>query len=125
MYSCKNDVKILFLLHRFFINCCFVYDFNVLVVSTQKSKVRFYLGQTYNRYAPPIPQPCSNSPSPIPPPHNKVKTTLGKKVARSPPAPNPTATLPPPTSALPPSGTGSGGEIRDTDQGQSIPRVRI
>jgi hypothetical protein len=74
--------------------------FNVLVVSPQKSKVRFYLGQSlspHKCYAPPIP----NHTAALPPP-DKVKTTLGQKVACSPPSPNSTTALPSPHLCLPP-----------------------
>ncbi len=72
----------------------------------------------------PSPNPAAALPPPAPPPHNKVKTTLGQKVALSPPSPSPTAALPPPTSALPSAGTGAGGKIPDMDQGQNKPCVR-
>jgi hypothetical protein len=78
-----------------------------------KSKVRFYLGQTsspFNCYAPPIPQPRSSSPSPRPCPQNKVKTTLGQKVACYPPSPNPMDTLPPPHLCHPPCWDRGGGK---------------
>ncbi len=55
---------------------------------------------------PPTPQALS---LPHPFPLNKVKITLGQKVARSLPSPYCTAALPHPTSALPPAGTGAGG----------------
>jgi hypothetical protein len=76
---------------------------NVLDVSTQKSKVRFYPGQIlspHKSYAPFIPQPRSHSTSP----HPSAKQGQNYPWAKShllPPSSNPTAALPSYTSALP------------------------
>jgi hypothetical protein len=62
----------------------------------------------------PSPNPAAALPPPAPPPHNKVKTTLGQKVARSPPYPSPTAALPPPHLCPPPCQDRGGGEKSET-----------
>ncbi len=73
-----------------------------------------------------LPSPSPKAALPLPPlPRNKVKTTLGQKVARTAPFPNPTTALPLPTSALSPARTGAGGGIQDRDQGQNKPWIRI
>jgi hypothetical protein len=58
----------------------------------------------------PFANPAATPPPPTPPPHNKDKTTVGQKVARSPPSPNPTAhgRSPSPHLCPPPVGQGQG-----------------
>ncbi len=63
-------------------------------MSTQKSQVRFYIGQTlspHKCHAPPIPQPWSRSPT-LPQQGQNYPWTENRPLPQS---PNPTTTLPP------------------------------
>jgi hypothetical protein len=105
-------VKIRFLLHRFFIKFYLALDLNFLVVSTQKSKVRFYLGQTLspqNVILLPSPNPAAALTPPTAPPKQgqNYPWTESCLFPFIPSIPQPLFICP--TSALAPAGTGMGG----------------